>query len=196
MAVTPVPTSSAAVRLPSVTVRPPLVTRNPSTGNSVAVNPPAVVSPPAVKPPVAGVRVPSVPSVPGTLASAGSAASTGGATGQGGAGGTTGTGTDIAGEVPAITTPQVITELGAEPGTAPVATESTLNQLVQTQDLAFNAVVLGPVNTAIFRSRNGFVVVSVGQKLPDTNVTVQEVTANSATLALGNETKILELDKR
>lgn len=194
VAVTPLPTSSATVRPPSVTVRPPSVTGNPSAGNSVAVSPPAVVTPPAVKPPVAGVRVPSVPTVPGAFSS--TSTGPGGVAGQNGAAAGGVAGTDGAGNVPATTTPQVITELGAASGAAPMTAASELDQLVQTQDLAFNAVVLGPVNTAIFRSRNGFLVVSVGQKLPDTDVTVKEVSADSATLALGNETKILELDKR
>ncbi|MFC4426151.1 hypothetical protein [Deinococcus navajonensis] len=200
-------TSGAA---PTVTIRPggsvsPLpggtgnATGTPSasaqggTATTPAARPPA---PP--RPPVAGVQVPSVAQVPTIPGAAGNPA-----TGSAGAGETgtnaTGSASTGVGDVPAITTPQVITELGATgAGTATTVPNapSALEQLVQTQNLAFNAVVLGPVNTAIFRSRDGFVVVSVGQKLPDTNVTVKEVTATSATLALGNDTKTLELDKR
>ncbi|MCD0176969.1 hypothetical protein IHN32_13550, partial [Deinococcus sp. 14RED07] len=95
---------------------------------------------------------------------------------------------------PAPGTPQVITDLGS--GNASVPALNALDAFVQTQELAFNAVVLGPVNTAIFRSKDGFVVVSVGQTLPDTQVTVKEVTATGATLSLGNNSRTLELDKR
>ncbi|MFC4637553.1 hypothetical protein [Deinococcus hohokamensis] len=196
-------TSGAA---PSVTIRPGgSVTGLPGTagtGSGTSANAggatttPAVRPPAAPKPPVAGVQVPSVaqvPTIPGAAGNTGATGSTGAGTAGTGGTGTSGTG---AGDVPAVTTPQVITELGAAAGTPAASAPSPLDQLVQAQDLAFNAVVLGPVNTAIFRSRSGFVVVSVGQKLPDTNVTVRDVTATSATLALGNETKTLELDKR
>ena len=101
---------------------------------------------------------------------------------------------------PAATAPQpgVISQYGsanvpAAP-TAPVI--SALDQLVQSRSLVFNAVVLGPINTAIFKTDKGFVVVPTGQTLPDSTVTLGEVTATSATLTLGSDSKILELDKR
>ncbi|MFC6658997.1 hypothetical protein [Deinococcus multiflagellatus] len=126
-----------------------------------------------------------------------------GTPGTGGAGTLPGaSGTGVAGTpataTPTPSTPQVITDLSAPPtaGTTPAASTNALDSFVQTQELAFNAVVLGPVNTAIFRSKDGFVVVSVGQTLPDTQVTVKEVTATSATLSLGNNTTTLELEKR
>lgn len=151
-------------------------------GDPVVVNPgqTAPAQPAPVKPPVAGVSVPGVTSIPALTAS------TGGATN-----GTSGT---PATATPAPGTPQVITDLGS--GNASVPALNELDAFVQTQELAFNAVVLGPVNTAIFRSKDGFVVVSVGQKLPDTQVTVKEVTATGATLSLGNNSRTLELDKR
>ena len=67
---------------------------------------------------------------------------------------------------------------------------------MQSRSLVFNAVVLGPINTAIFKTDKGFVVVPTGQTLPDSTVTLGEVTATSATLTLGSDSKILELDKR
>ena len=91
--------------------------------------------------------------------------------------------------------PQIITELGGSSG-GTGNDASRLSSVLSSQELEFNAVVLGPVNTAIFKGRSGFVVLSVGQTLPDTNVTLKEVTADSATLALGNETQTLELEKR
>ncbi|MCD0157286.1 hypothetical protein IHN57_08475, partial [Deinococcus sp. 6GRE01] len=144
--------------------------------------------PAPVKPPVAGVSVPGVTSIP---------ALTAGTAGNGNANGGSNTGTSGAAPTtaaPAPGTPQVITDLGS--GNASVPALNALDAFVQTQELAFNAVVLGPVNTAIFRSKDGFVVVSVGQTLPDTQVTVKEVTATGATLSLGNNSRTLELDKR
>ena len=91
--------------------------------------------------------------------------------------------------------PGVISQYGS--ANAPVAPViSALDQLVQGRSLVFNAVVLGPINTAIFKTDKGFVVVPTGQTLPDSTVTLKEVTATSATLTLGSDSKILELDKR
>ena len=73
---------------------------------------------------------------------------------------------------------------------------SALEQLVSTQELEFTSVVLGPVNTAIFKTKTGFLVVPLGQTLPDSAAVVKTVTANSATLQLGNETLELTLDRR
>ena len=101
---------------------------------------------------------------------------------------------------PAATAPQpgVISQYGsANVPAVPVAPViSALDQLVQSRSLVFNAVVLGPINTAIFKTDKGFVVVPTGQTLPDSTVTLGEVTATSATLTLGSDSKILELDKR
>ena len=99
--------------------------------------------------------------------------------------------------MPTPSTPQLIRELGAgSTGTGPVTATSALDRYVSDQNLVFNAVVLGPINTAIFRSKAGYVVVASGQPLPDSNVTVGTVTATSATLNLGTESTTLELDKR
>ncbi|MBB5233585.1 hypothetical protein [Deinococcus budaensis] len=162
------PTAPAPVRvLPAPTpVRPPAA--------------PAALPAPA-RPPVAGVSVPPSPDLNGTLAAApeqpGTAASAGGAAPT---------------ALPTPGTPQPITQLGAggvESGAAgPLAT------LVQTRELAFDAVVLGPVNTAILRSKGGFVVVAQGQTLPDSDVVVREISAERVTLELGPETQILDLN--
>ncbi|MGM9320016.1 hypothetical protein [Deinococcus aquaticus] len=161
---------------------------NGAGGNGTGTEP----TPAPIKPPVAGVSVPSVTRVP-TLTPQTSTPVSGTGTSSGAAGAGGGTSAPVTG-TPRPGTPQVITDLGS--GNASVPTLNELDSFVQAQDLAFNAVVLGPVNTAIFRSKDGFVVVSVGQTLPDTKVTVKEVTATSATLSLGNNSKTLELDKR
>ncbi|EYB67301.1 hypothetical protein DEIPH_ctg044orf0010 [Deinococcus phoenicis] len=172
-----------------------------ATPTSPVPTPPARTAP--VRPPVAGVSVPQdnidlggllaqAPSQGGNVANGGTAAGSPSPAGAGTPSGQTAT------ALPTPGTPQPITQLGGdssetEPSTAP---QSALDQLVQSRDLAFNAAVLGPVNTAIFHTRDGFLVVSVGQPLPDSAVVVREVTATSVTLALGNDTKTLELDKR
>ncbi|THF71304.1 hypothetical protein E7T06_02885 [Deinococcus sp. Arct2-2] len=164
--------------------------------------PPVEVVLPPIKPPVAGVRVPGVNRVPNLTANAGSgnngAASGANGTGTGAAG--TGTGAGVIASLPTTAprpgTPQVITELTPLSTGTPAETTRPLDQNIAARELAFNAVVLGPVNTAIFRSKDGFLVVSVGQTLPDSDIVIKEVTATSATLALGNDTQTLELDKR
>ncbi|MFC3831926.1 MULTISPECIES: hypothetical protein [Deinococcus] len=153
-----------------------------------------VLTPPApVKPPVVGMTVPGTVT---RLPDAAPAATPSGAT-QGAAGATTSGSGLTATAVPTPSTPQLIRELGAgSTGTGPVTATSALDRYVSDQNLVFNAVVLGPINTAIFRSKAGYVVVASGQPLPDSNVTVGTVTATSATLNLGTESTTLELDKR
>ncbi|ANE42928.1 hypothetical protein [Deinococcus puniceus] len=180
---------------------------NPDAGNAdtgtngtdiIPVEPPL----PPIKPPVAGVSVPGVNRVPNLTANAGSGGTgaTSGANGTGTGAAGTGTGTGVTASLPTAAprpgTPQVITELAPLSTGTPAETTRPLDQSIAARELAFNAVVLGPVNTAIFRSKDGFLVVSVGQTLPDSDIVIKEVTATSATLALGNDTQTLELDKR
>ncbi|MDK2011055.1 MULTISPECIES: hypothetical protein [unclassified Deinococcus] len=182
----PVPTIPVTDGTPSVTPITPggtVAIGNAPVGTPTGTDIPTGTSTPApVKPPVAGVSVPGLTRVPASV----TAPPTPGA-GQGGAAALP-TGTPQPG------TPQVISEVASGGGV--VSATSALDSFVQTQELAFNAVVLGPVNTAIFRSKDGYVVVAVGQTLPDSQVTVKEVTATGATLSLGNDSKTLELDKR
>lgn len=175
----PRPTTPARVRaLPAPTpVRPPAA---------------SAALPAPVRPPVAGVQVPPTGStLNGTLAPA-----------PGQAGSLPGTATPEAAPsasgaaataLPTPGTPQPITQLGADGVDA--APTGPLGTLVQTRELALDAVVLGPVNTAIFRSRDGFVVVSQGQTLPDSDVVVREISAEQVTLELGPETQTLDLDQ-
>ncbi|AZI42725.1 hypothetical protein EHF33_08140 [Deinococcus psychrotolerans] len=82
------------------------------------------------------------------------------------------------------------------PAPTSAAPLNTLERYIQERNLSFNSAVLGPLNTAVFKTDRGFVVVSVGQNIPDTNINVREVSASSATLALDNTAKTLQLDKR
>ncbi|GGM10710.1 hypothetical protein [Deinococcus aerophilus] len=190
----------------------------PSPANPMAATPavpapapaPVVVPPPKpIVPPVTGVRVPQVTRVPaaGTPAPSPAGATpapsapTVGTTAPGNPSAGLGAAGDAPTSLPTPGTPQVITQLGlggqaagSPDASAPAA--NPLEQYLQAHDLAFDAAVLGPVNTAIFRSKDGFVVVAVGQTLPDSQVTVKEVSTNSAVLALGNDLKTLALDKR
>lgn len=182
---TPVEVASAPVSggaLPGpVTVIPAPATPRAGTGAGGEGQPAA-----PVRPPVAGVRVP------------GGALDLTALLGQRTPGGTVGAapaGTAPAPGLPTPELPQPITQLGAD-GAAASAPVSPLGDLVRRRELVFDAGVLGPVNTAIFRSKGGFLVVSAGQTLPDSNVVVRDVTATGATLALGPETQLLELDPR
>lgn len=172
---------------------------------------PAVPVQPAAGTIVPGLKTPSLSSLPlGTL-TAGTGLSGSGLSGSAGLGtGASGTGTSGAGAFGTgpVGDPSALTAASIQPGlisqygsanapavpAAPVV--SPLDQLVQSRNLVFNAVVLGPINTAIFKTDAGFVVVPTGQNLPDSTVTLKEVTATSVTLSLGNDSKILELDKR
>ncbi|GGL66212.1 hypothetical protein GCM10010840_00170 [Deinococcus aerolatus] len=144
--------------------------------------------PKPVAPPIAGMNVPSVTRVPARSGAASPPAA--GATAAAPGAGTS---------RPLPGTPQVITSLGqdaadSDSGASPDARK--LDQFVQQRQLSFNAAVLGPINTAIFRGQDGYVVVAVGQTLPNSQVTVKEVSAASAVLSLGSELKTLELDQR
>ena len=161
---------------------------NPSAGSPGNASPggaaPVARPMPAAGSITPGLTIPTLSSIPLGSISSGTTAP-----------GNTPTQTDLAATAPQ---PGVISQYGsanvpAAP-TAPVI--SALDQLVQSRSLVFNAVVLGPINTAIFKTDKGFVVVPTGQTLPDSTVTLGEVTATSATLTLGSDSKILELDKR
>ncbi|GAA5512621.1 hypothetical protein Dcar01_01338 [Deinococcus carri] len=186
--------------LPTATVpvtRP--ATRPGTPAGAAPTGRPATPTPSApMQPPVAGVSVPQGNlDLNGLLGRAPAGNSTTDAAGTPTPAGTAGGQTVTA--LPTPGTPQPITQLGADsaaPATGTAAATNPLDRLVQSRDLAFNAAVLGPVNTAIFHGQDGFLVVSVGQTLPDSDVVVREVTATSVTLALGNDTKTLELDKR
>jgi len=173
---------------------------NAGTGTNGAGTTPVEPPLPPIKPPVAGVSVPGVSRVPNLTANAGSNAGTNGTASNGANGTASGTDGGVTASLPTTAprpgTPQVITELAPIGTGTPAETTRPLDQGIAARELAFNAVVLGAVNTAIFRSKDGFLVVSVGQTLPDSDIVIKEVTATSATLALGNDTQTLELDKR
>ncbi|WP_407538362.1 hypothetical protein Q0M94_09455 [Deinococcus radiomollis] len=202
--------SGGPVPLPTIAIG-GLPSRGTSTGTvpppTGTVPPPAAPVLPAAGTITPGLSTPNLSSLPlGTLAAgtgpgtAGTGTSGGGAAGSGTPGaGTPGTGAGAVGDPSALTAtsvqPGLISQYGSANAPA-VPVVSALDQLVQSRNLVFNAVVLGPINTAIFKTAQGFVVVPTGQNLPDSTVTLKEVTATSATLSLGDDSKILELDKR
>ena len=116
---------------------------------------------------------PLITVVSGEVAPAGSAAGTGAA-----GTGTTGTGTT-----------------GTGAGTA-------LDRLLAQGQVALSSVVLGPTNTAVFRTPQGFVVVEQGQTIPGlggenaTPVVLQNVDTDAVTLSLGDTVKSLKLEQR
>lgn len=105
---------------------------------------------------------------------------------------------DVAAATPATSTGPAAVDTGA-PATSTAATApslTALDQFVSNQALSYTAVVLGPINTGVFSSKDGYVVVAVGQKLPGSDVTVKDITADSATLALGNDVKKLDISTK
>ncbi|GGO39916.1 hypothetical protein [Deinococcus humi] len=182
--------SAAASRTPNAAGSP---TRTTPQGNVVVTAP---KPPKPIAPPIAGMNVPSVTRVPTAVSRPAASPSAN----PSAAGSATANSTATSRPVPGI--PQVITALGQDAAAQdqdtaePAPAASQLEQFVQKRQLAFNAAVLGPINTAIFRGQDGYVVVAVGQTLPDSQVTVKEVSATSAVLSLGNDLKTLELDQR
>lgn len=77
-----------------------------------------------------------------------------------------------------------------------VPAENDLLRYTRAQNVRFTSVVLGPINTAIFETNNGFVVVALGQSLPNTNILVSAISEQQATLQLGEDKLELNLDRR
>lgn len=196
----PIPT------IPGATAGTGGVTAVPSpTGSGVVSGnvPTASTSPAAstrpTRPPLAGVSEPTTVAVPDTFAAAGTGTGSGSGTGTGagtaGTGSTNGGASAAAGLDPAnLSAPQVISDLNAPADSSSAV--SAVETAIRANGLVFNAAVLGPVNTAVFRSDKGFVVATVGQAIPNTDIILKEVTATTATLTSGTTTKTLELDKR
>lgn len=178
----------------TVTGTPSTDTTGSTTGSSSAVILPAAgtITPSLQTPTLGTLALSGTGNTPTGTAAAGTASTANGT-------GTTGTSTAFNTTLPSAglgdTQPGLISQYGSANATA-AAVVSALDQLVQSRNLVFNAVVLGPINTAIFKTDKGFVVVPTGQTLPDSTVVLKEVTSTSATLSLGNDSKILELDKR
>lgn len=130
-------------------------------------------TPPRQKPPVPTVRPPATATLttPATLPTPGTTA-------------TASTTTVV---------PPVLSSVREFAASAPL---NPLDAYVSDQNLSYNAVVLGPVNTGIFQTKSGYVVVSIGQKLPQSDIVVKDISASAVTLALGDSQKTLELDKR
>ncbi|WP_026332326.1 lipase chaperone [Deinococcus apachensis] len=195
----PKPESVTVLRPPSARPTPVTLPR-PSGGTPTAPRPPATptpIRPPAtpapVRPPVTAVHVPKESIDLSSVVGRGTGSTGTAASASGTPDGAKGTASTSATALPTPGTPQPITQLGADATAVPV---SALDQLLQSREIALNAAVLGPVNTAVFRSRDGFVVVEIGEKLPDSEAVLKDVTADSATLSLGNDTKTLQLNER
>jgi hypothetical protein len=88
----------------------------------------------------------------------------------------------------------------ADPATPPEVTVvptviDSLTGFVNTRGLNFVGVVLGPVNTAIFETKDGTVVVPLGANLPQSDVIVKTITADQVVLMQGQNTIILSRAK-
>jgi len=191
----PTPPTGVTGSSPTNTPRPlpntpiaPNTPNTPNTGTGGVTTTPSVVTSPPVKPPKPTLTVPPVASVASAVTGATNPANA--------AAGTTAPGSGAATQPPVV--PDVLTELSVPSGAgantgAPV---DPIDAYVQQQDLHYTAVVLGPVNTGIFATKDGYLVLSLGQTLPDSDIVVKDITATAVTLALGDSTKTIELDKR
>jgi hypothetical protein len=81
-----------------------------------------------------------------------------------------------------------------QPEVVPAVLDS-LTGFVNTRGISFVGVVLGPVNTAIFETKDGTVVVPLGANLPQSDVIVKTITADQVVLMQGQDTIILSRAK-
>lgn len=95
--------------------------------------------------------------------------------------------------LPDPTQPDLITQYAGRGVGAPDSS-TALSRTLNRQEVRFTGAVLGPTDTAIFRSSQGFMVLAQGERLPETEIVVQQITANSVTLALGQDSLKLELE--
>jgi hypothetical protein len=77
----------------------------------------------------------------------------------------------------------------------PVERVDPLNAFVTAKGISFVGVVLGPVNTAIFETKEGTIVVPLGANLPQSDVIVKTITADQVVLMQGQDTIILSRAK-
>ncbi|RYM33765.1 hypothetical protein EWH23_12875 [Meiothermus sp. PNK-Is4] len=95
--------------------------------------------------------------------------------------------------VPRPATPQ--TAAASQPAAPPApAAPSGLAGFVQEQGIKLVMTTLGPTSVAVFQTKEGYVVVPVGEKLPGTEVLVKTMTANEATLVRGDESLAIKLE--
>lgn len=67
---------------------------------------------------------------------------------------------------------------------------------VTAQGLRLAGVVLGPTSVGIFQSRQGYIVLPVGQTFPQSQVLLQSLTSESALLVEGSQSLALKLNSR
>lgn len=141
-------------------------------------------------PPVAGVSEPSL----GTIASRPAHTSMPTATSTGNGTGTTGAVPSTSVPLPTPSQPELITQYGSNQGIGAPDDGTALSRTLNRRNVRFTGAVLGPNDTAIFKDNSGFMVLGKGDRLPDTDIRVHEITARSVTLALGKESLTLELE--
>jgi hypothetical protein len=81
-----------------------------------------------------------------------------------------------------------------QPEVIPAVIDS-LTAFVNARGVSFVGVVLGPVNTAIFETKDGTVVVPLGANMPQSDVIVKTITADQVVLMQGQDTIILSRAK-
>jgi hypothetical protein len=81
------------------------------------------------------------------------------------------------------------------PVAVPVERIDPLTTFVNARGISFVGVVLGPVNTAIFETKEGTLVVPLGANMPQSDVIVKTITADQVVLMQGQDTIILSRAK-
>ncbi|MEJ2667046.1 MAG: hypothetical protein P8Z81_08105, partial [Deinococcales bacterium] len=95
--------------------------------------------------------------------------------------------------------PPAKTQASAGNGTPPLqAGTDTLSRYLRDNNVRFTGTVLGPVSVGVFRSTQYKtpVVVSLGQDLPDTKITLTDLRGHEAVFTLNDSTQSLSLDLR
>lgn len=107
---------------------------------------------------------------------------------------------EVAQTSPRPATPTTPTTTPATSTTAQPPTPQTppaptgLAGFVQEQGIKLAMTTLGPTSVAVFQTKEGYIVVPVGEKIPGTEVLVKTMTANEATLVRGNESLPIKLE--
>jgi hypothetical protein len=96
---------------------------------------------------------------------------------------------------PPVVTPDTTTPVEQPPVVVPVERVDPLTAFVNARGISFIGVVLGPVNTAIFESKEGTIVVPLGATLPQSDVIIKTITADQVVLMQGQDTIILSRAK-
>lgn len=79
--------------------------------------------------------------------------------------------------------------------TEPAPKTTPITQYLEQHQATLSGVVIGTTNTAIFKTKHGFVIVAENQKIPKTNIVVRDIQTQGVTLMEPHQTMALKLTK-